>query len=136
MASAVPPGRSSRGLRGAIGALGGAVLGLLQTRLSLAAVELDEARDRAIERLVFVVVAVLCFGFAVLGVSALVVVAFWDTNRIAALSIVVLFYVAIGLFALWRLATRGRSERPPFAETIAQFERDRVWLASKHGERE
>ena len=136
MASTVPPHRPSRGLRGAVEALGGAILGLLHTRLSLAAVELDEVRERAIERLVFVLVAVLCFAFAVLGVSALVVVAFWDTNRIAALAILILFYVAVGLFALWRLAVRGRTERLPFAETIAQFERDRVWLSGKSGERE
>ena len=136
MASAVPPGRPSRGLRGAVKALGGAVLGLLHTRLELAAVELDEVRERAIERLVFVLIAVLCFAFAVLGASALVVVAFWETNRLAALSIVILFYVAIGLIALWRLAVRGRMERPPFAETIAQFERDRVWLAGKGGDGE
>ena len=134
MASAIPPGRPSRGLRGAIEALGGAVLGLLHTRLELVAVELDEVRERAIGRLVFVLVAVLCFAFALLGASALVVVAFWDSNRIAALSIVILVYVAIGLFALWRLAARNRAERPPFAETIAQFERDRVWLAGKAGE--
>jgi len=132
--SAVPPGRPSRGLRGAVGALGGAILGLLHTRLELAAVELDELRGRSIERLVFVLVAVLALSFAVLGASALVVVAFWDTNRIAALSIVILVYVAIGLFALWRLAARSRTDRPPFAETIAQFERDRVWLAGKAGE--
>lgn len=134
MGSAVPPGRPSRGLRGAVGALGGAILGLLHTRLELAAVELDELRGRSIERLVFVLVAVLALSFAVLGASALVVVAFWDTNRIAALSIVILVYVAIGLFALWRLAARSRTDRPPFAETIAQFERDRVWLAGKAGE--
>ncbi|HVN36268.1 MAG TPA: phage holin family protein [Casimicrobiaceae bacterium] len=121
-------------MRGAVGALGGAILGLLHTRLELAAVELDELRGRSIERLVFVLVAVLALSFAVLGASALVVVAFWDTNRIAALSIVILVYVAIGLFALWRLAARSRTDRPPFAETIAQFERDRVWLAGKAGE--
>ena len=134
MAGAVPPGRPSRGLRGAVEALGGAVLGLLHTRLELAAVELDEVRERAIGRLVFVLVAVLSLAFAVFGASALVVVAYWDTNRIAALSIVILFYVVIGLFALWRLAARSKTERPPFAETIAQFERDRVWLAGKRGE--
>ena len=121
-------------MRGAIEALGGALLGLLHTRLSLAAVELEELRDRAVERLIAVLVVVLCFGFALFGVSALVVVAFWDTNRIAALCIVILVYVAVGLFALWRLAARGRTERQPFAETIAQFERDRVWLTGKAGE--
>lgn len=136
MASAVPPGRASRGLRGAVEALGGAILGLLRTRLELAAVELDEVRERTIARLVLVLIAVLSLAFAVLGASALAVVAFWDTNRVAALSIVILVYVVIGLFALWRLAARGGNERPPFAETIAQFERDRVWLAGKAGEGE
>ena len=121
-------------MRGAIEALGGALLGLLHTRLSLAAVELEEVRERAVERLIVVLIAVLAFGFAVLGVSALVVVAFWDTNRIAALCIVILVYLAIGLFALWRLAARSGTERPPFAETIAQFERDRVWLTGRAGD--
>jgi uncharacterized membrane protein YqjE len=132
--SGVPPRRASSGFRGAVGALGGALLGLLHTRLSLAAVELEEVRNRAVERVIAILVAVLCFGFAVFGVSALIVIAFWDTNRIAALCIVILIYVAIGLLALWRLSGRGRSERPPFAETIAQFERDRVWLTGKAGE--
>ena len=115
-------------------ALGGALLGFLHTRLMLAAVELDEVRERTVERLVIIVIAVLCFAFALLGASALVVVAFWDTNRVAALCVVILAYVVIGLFALWRLAARGRSERPPFAETIAQFDRDRVWLTGKSGD--
>ena len=130
----VPPGRPSRGLRGAVEALGGALLGFLHTRLSLAAVELDEARERTVERLVIVFIAVLGFAFAVLGASALVVIAFWETNRIAALLVVIFAHVAIGLFALWRLSARGRTERPPFAETIAQFERDRVWLTGKPGD--
>jgi uncharacterized membrane protein YqjE len=131
--ASVPPRRPSRGLRGAVEALGGALLGLLHTRLSLAAVELEEVRDRAVERLIVVLVAVLAFGFAVFGVSALVVVAFWETNRVAALCTVILVYVAVGLFALWRLAAR-KERPPPFAETIAQFDRDRVWLAGKAGE--
>jgi uncharacterized membrane protein YqjE len=130
----VPPGRPSRGLRGAVDALGGALIGFLHTRLSLAALELDEMRERTVERLIIVVVAALCFAFAVFGASVLVVVIFWETNRIAALSMVILAYVAIGLIALWRLSARGRTERPPFAETIAQFERDRVWLTGKPGD--
>ena len=130
----VPPGRPSRGLRGAVEALGGALIGFLHTRLSLAALELDEMRERTVERLIIVLVAVLCFAFALFGASVLVVVVFWETNRIAALSMVILAYVAIGLIALWRLSARGSKERPPFAETIAQFERDRMWLTGKPGD--
>ena len=129
-------GRPSRGFRGAAGALGEALLGLLQTRVSLAAVEFHEIRQRALERLIIVLVAAVCFAFALLGASALIVVLFWDTNRVGALGVLVLVYIVVGLLALWRLGARSKTERPPFAETIAQFERDRVWLTGKAGEGE
>jgi uncharacterized membrane protein YqjE len=128
------PGGSSRGLRAAVEALGGALMGLVHTRLSLIAVEFDEARERTVSRLIIVFVAVLCFAFALLGASALVVIAFWETNRIAALSGVILAYLVIGLVALWRLSLRAKTDAAPFAETIAQFERDRAWLAGKPGD--
>ena len=127
------PGGTSRSLRGAVSALGGALLGLVHTRLSLASLEFDEVRDRAIASLVFVAVAILAFGFALLGASALVVIAYWETNRIGALVGVTLAYVLIGCLALWRLSVRAKTDAPPFAETIAQFERDRAWLAGKPG---
>ena len=68
--------------------------------------------------------------------SALIIVLFWDTNRVGALGVLVLVYIVVGLLALWRLGARSKTERPPFAETIAQFERDRVWLTGKAGEGE
>jgi uncharacterized membrane protein YqjE len=128
------PGGPSRGLRGALKALGGALLGLVHTRLSLASVEFDEALDRILERLIYVLVAVFCFAFAALGASALVVVAFWESNRIGAICGVILAYALVGVIALWRLSQRARSDGPMFAETIAQFERDRSWLGDKPGD--
>ncbi|MEO8304817.1 MAG: phage holin family protein [Betaproteobacteria bacterium] len=119
---------TSRGLRGAVSTLGSALLGLLHTRLSLAALEFDEARDRTVASLVTVAIAVLAFAFAILGASVLVVIAYWETNRIAALCGLILAYLAIGFIAMWRLSARSRTDRPPFAETIAQFERDRAWF--------
>ena len=129
-------GRSSRGFRGAVGALGEALLGLLHTRVSLVAVEFHEVQQRALERLIIVLVAAVCFAFALLGISALIIVAFWDTNRVGALGVLVLVYIVAGVLALWRLSARSKTERPPFAETIAQFERDRVWLTGRAGEGE
>jgi uncharacterized membrane protein YqjE len=128
------PGGSSRGLRGAVNALGGALLGLVHTRLSIAALELDEARERTIASVVTVAIAVLAFSFAVLGASALVVIAFWETNRIAALCGVIVVYLLIGFLAMWRLSVRAKADGPAFAETIAQFERDRAWFAGKPGD--
>lgn len=124
---------SRRGLRAATAQLAGTLLGLGRTRLELAAVEFEEARARAAERLVLALVAGLCFALAVLVASMLVVVLFWDTYRIAALCAVTIVYALLGLVALWRLAVQKKSETPAFTATLAEFERDREWLASRFG---
>ena len=124
---------SRRGLRTAVAQLAETLLGLGRTRLELAAVEFEEARARAAERLVLSLVAGLCFALAVLVASMLVVVLFWDTHRIAALCAVTIVYALLGLVALWRLAVQKRSETPAFAATLAELERDREWLASRFG---
>ena len=128
------PGRPARSLRASLRELGAAVLGLAHTRLELVAVEFDEVRERTFERMVLIAVAVLGFGFAVLAASALVVVVFWETYRVAALCGVALAYLVIGLIALWRLSVRQQTEGTPFAGTRAEFERDRAWLARQWGD--
>ena len=124
---------SRRGLRTAAAQFADTLLGLGRTRLELAAVEFEEARARAAERLVLSLVAGLCFALAVLVASMLVVVLFWDTHRIAALCAVTIVYALLGLVALWRLAVQRKSETPAFAATLAELERDREWLASRFG---
>jgi uncharacterized membrane protein YqjE len=124
---------SRRGLRTAAAQFAETLLGLGRTRLELAAVEFEEARARAAERLVLSLVAGLCFALAVLVASMLVVVLFWDTYRIAALCAVTIAYALLGLVALWRLAVRKKSETPAFAATLAELERDREWLANRFG---
>jgi uncharacterized membrane protein YqjE len=126
-------GGSKQGLRGALARLGAAVLGLVHTRLELAAVELDEERARTVDRLALVLIAVPCFASALLAASALVVVWLWDTHRIAALSGVTIAYLLIGLVALWRLRVLRHPGSPPFAGTLAELERDRAWIADKLG---
>ena len=79
--------------------MGAALVGLVRTRLELVAIEVDEARIRATEQLVLIIVAGVAFAFALLALSALVVVVYWDTNRIAALSAVVIAYVVVGAIA-------------------------------------
>ena len=127
------PGGSGRGLRGALGEFGTSLLGLAHTRLELVAVEFDEVRERTVVRLTLLFTALLSFGFAVLVASALVVVVFWDSHRIAALCSVTIAYLLIGLVALWRLSVRSRTDAPPFAATMSEFERDRAWLTHRFG---
>jgi uncharacterized membrane protein YqjE len=128
------PPRVRRGLKGAAADLAAALLGLGHTRLELAAVEFEEARARTTQNLALVMVAALCFAFALLAASFLVVVLFWETHRIAALCGVTVVYALVGLLAVWRLAERRKAHAPPFAATLAELERDRAWLASRFGD--
>ena len=121
-------------MRGALAQLGAALLGLARTRLELVAVEVDEARTRATEQLVLILVAGVFFAFAVLAASALVVVLYWDTYRIAALCGVTIAYVVLGLIALWRLSVKKQTGAAPFAGTLAELERDRAWMANEFGD--
>jgi uncharacterized membrane protein YqjE len=127
------PGGARGGLSGALAQFGASLVGLVHTRVELAALELGEARERTVEAFVLVHVAVLFLAFSVLAASAVVVVLFWDTYRIAALCGVTLVYLLIGLLALWRLTLRRRSDTPLFAGTLAELERDRAWLADRLG---
>jgi uncharacterized membrane protein YqjE len=117
------------GLRQALARAGGSLLGLVRTRLELASVEYQEARERTITRLVLTVVVVIAFAFALLMASALVVVVFWDTHRVAALVALTLGYLALGAGAWWRLKADSSAAPAPFAATLEELERDGQWLS-------
>jgi uncharacterized membrane protein YqjE len=127
-------GGSPSGLRGALAQLGSSLLGLLRTRLELAALDFDEERQRAAEGLVLTLVAVLFVGFAIFAAQTFIVAWFWDTHRFAAIGGVLVFDLAIGLAAFLRLQALRREQRAPFAATLAELERDRAWLAERFGQ--
>ena len=129
MSDGTPASAPAGGLRRALARAGSSALGLVRTRLELAWVEYLELRERTFSQLVLTAVAVMSLAVAVLMASALVVVLFWDTHRIAALAVVTLVYAAIGAGALWRLKAEGRAAPAPFAATLAELERDGQWLS-------
>jgi uncharacterized membrane protein YqjE len=128
-------GTRPRGLGNALGQLAAAAVDLLRTRAELAALEFDEARERAKDRITLLVVGLGCLAMATLSVTAFVVAYFWDTHRLEALGIVTLAYLFAGVIALWRFSVHRQNDPKPFAATIAELERDREWLASGSGER-
>lgn len=119
------------GLRRALTRAGAAALELIRTRVELAALEFAEERERAKLHLVLAAVAGTFFAFAVLCASALVVVVFWDTHRVASIAAVTVVHLAIGIGALSRLRAGQRAAPPPFQATLAEIERDRQWLAGE-----
>ncbi len=129
------PGAAPSGLAGALSRLATSAVDLIRTRGELAALEFDEARDLAKDRLTLLVVGVVCLLTGTFSASAFVVVLFWDTHRLAALGIVTAAYFLAGALALWRFSVHRRTDPKPFAATLAELERDREWLAGERGAR-
>ena len=81
-------------------------IGVLQTRLEIFASELDEQRDALARIAVLAAVASFCLALAVMLAVLLVVVIFWDTNRLLAIGIVTAVFSTAGLIALGMLYFR------------------------------
>ncbi len=119
------------GLRGALGRLVESALALLRTRAELAALEFTESRDHARDQIVLIAILGTALAFAWTALCAVVVVAFWDTHRLLALGAIAAFHLIVAALAWSRLRAAQAASTPPFAQTLAELERDRRWLAEQ-----
>lgn len=130
----IQPKPSVAGLPDSLRALGATLLALVCARAELIAVELQEERLRARQKLVLVVVAALFLAMGMLLAAFLVVLLFWDTQRMLAASGVTLLYLGIGAWAWLRLREMNHNSTPPFAATMNEFAHD-LQLLRGQGER-
>ena len=101
------------------------LLSFALTRTRLAATELEEQALRLIEILVWLAVALFFIGIAFVFVAVLVVLLFWDSNRLLAAGLLTALFVSIGTGAAL-VARKCLRERPKLlAATLAELEHDR-----------
>jgi uncharacterized membrane protein YqjE len=122
MSDAGPP--PPKGPLDSLRSMGSNLAALAETRLELALLELREEGERRKAMVVLAAVAGVFLTLALLLLAFLVVVVFWDTHRIAAITGVTLLYAAVGFGALWRLRTRQAMSPPVFEATIAELRKD------------
>nr|WP_237165378.1 phage holin family protein [Pandoraea vervacti] len=101
------------------------MLEIFQSRLELIGIELSEEKERLVG-VAFLGLAAMLFGvLALMSLTALMIVVFWDTYRLPAVTGIVIVYF---LLAGW-CATRARDilrEAPlPFGATLTEFKKDR-----------
>lgn len=108
----------------AVRRIGGTLLEMLQTRLELAAVEIEEESRRLLGYFVLALLSLILFGLAMLLVSLAVILVFWDSYRLeAAIGLAILFGAAAGMIAL-KLRS-GFSSRPRLlAATVGELNKD------------
>lgn len=111
--------------------VGVALLGLLQTRLEIFSIELQEEKQRLLQHSLAVCLAlsVLIMG-VVLVALALAAIAhkLWGVPGVVLLSVVVL---AAGALSVWVALRRLKTGPMPFATTLEELKKDREWLRRK-----
>lgn len=80
-----------------VGRLGATLLAMLQTRLELAAIEMEEESQRFLAYLLLSLLALFLCGLAIVLFAVLVIVLFWDSYRIEAVSGMALLFAGAGI---------------------------------------
>ena len=107
---------------------GAAFLGLLHGHGELFGIELQEQKANTLRLLLFAGLALVFALLLLVGLSLLVLIVFWDTNRLAAALGLCLFYVIGSLFCGWRLYQSINDESSPYSATLEELANDRERL--------
>lgn len=101
------------------------LLGMTQTRLELAGVELAQARQSAVKTVLWSLLTALALSFASLFVCALVIALAWDSYRYIAIAGCVAFYVVLAVYFYVQLKDTLAAQPPLFEATMAELGRDK-----------
>ena len=107
-----------------VGRLGATLVDMVQTRLELAAVEMEEESQRLLGFLLLSLLALFLFGIAMLMVALLIVIVFWDSYRIAAAAGVAVLFLAAAAIVANKVKTGFDSKPRLMAHTIAELKKD------------
>jgi uncharacterized membrane protein YqjE len=100
------------------------LVGMVRTRLNLLAVELMEEKSRIWLMLVLTALALIFASMALLMLSLLVIVAFWDDNRLLAIGGLLAFYVVATAGAVLFLRRKAKMGSALFAGTLSELSKD------------
>ncbi|KAB0550403.1 hypothetical protein F7R01_04115 [Pseudomonas argentinensis] len=121
--TAAPPSRGPSPRR-----LAGALLGLVHGHVALFSEEIKEQQARTVTLLILTGLCVLFGLMLIIGVSAALLILFWDTHRILVITLLCLFYAAGLLVCGWHLVQRMRNAPAPFSASLEELARDREQL--------
>ncbi len=103
-------------------------LGILQTRLSLLATEVEEEKLRLGTLLGYAAAAFFFLGFGIVLLALFLTVLLWDSHRLLALGIFTSLFLVIGIMAALAAAHVGRQGSRLFAASIAELAQDREMI--------
>ena len=104
------------------------LIGIAYNRLDLLSTDLEEEWQRLISLLVMMLVALFSLGLGIILMAVLIAVAFWESNRLGILTVLILLFFAGGAVA-WRSVNRARKNRSRlFAASLEELSKDHQQL--------
>lgn len=125
-ASAAPP-RMTGSLRSVLHH----AAGLFQARISLALLELGEARDAFITVFVLAIAALVMAGLAMIALSALIILLLWDAMGAWVIAVLAVLYSALGWLLIRSAVQMIREGRLGLPQTMAELRQDRDALMTE-----
>ena len=108
--------------------LAGSLLCLVQTRLELLGNELEEERLHIEQTLFYKGIALLFFGLSIMLITVLIVVLFWDSQRLLVLGGLAGLYFIAGLLVWNTSSNLIRKKSRLFSASLAELSSDRDQL--------
>lgn len=108
--------------------LGGAFVGLLQGHLELLGLELQEEKTRSLQLFLLAGIALILTLLVMIGVSAAIVIAFWDRSPIIVILVLCVLYAAGVTLCVHRAIGLARDCAHPFQATLEELARNREKL--------
>lgn len=125
------PGETGTGIVQSLRNLAATLVAVFHTRVELLVTEIEEERARLLQLVVWAVGALFCLGVAVLLLVMLIIVAFWDSHRIAVIAVLAGVFIAagIGMAAGARHRMHGRPRL--FSASLDELARDKDQLTPR-----
>jgi uncharacterized membrane protein YqjE len=103
----------------------GTLVAIAQTRIELLGTEVEEQVARLVSMLLWTIVSLFCGFTAAILIAIVVLITFWDSNRILAAVLLVAGYAALGLFSWLRVRALARARPRLFEATLEELAKDR-----------
>lgn len=129
-----PEDAGPRSTAGSLRGMAAAALALLQVRLGLLAVEVQEERVRVGALLSWGAAAFFFLGFGSVFLALTLTVLWWDSHRLVALAVFSAVFLCAGAFAAVTVHRLSRLGSQLFAASLEELRRDREALQPKDPE--
>jgi uncharacterized membrane protein YqjE len=116
------------GLLDSIKRLASTLIAVISTRLELLANELQEERLHLTQMFFLSLIALFCFGMALLLLTIFITVLFWDDHRIAVLGGLCALFSVSGILIALLLRSKAQSRPRLFSASLAELAKDREQL--------